>query len=156
MPAPLIGLTTFSRRTSSGTTQYGLGQSYTAALVRAGAIPVMIPLDLPEAQIQELAQRLDGILFTGGGDVDPERYASQPHPLVSEVGTERDELEIRLAQESIAAGRPVMGICRGLQLINVAMGGTLYEDILDQHPRAIRHSYSSETRPRLPGSRSGD
>jgi putative glutamine amidotransferase len=145
MPTPIIGITTSSRVTPYGTTQFGLGQSYTSALIAAGAIPLLIPLDLLEEQIDELVLRLDGILFSGGGDVAPQIYGSQAHPLVSEVDPARDRLEIRLAQQAVQSGLPVMGVCRGLQLINVALGGTLYEDILDQHPGAIQHSYSSET-----------
>jgi putative glutamine amidotransferase len=85
--------------------------------------------------------RLDGILFTGGGDVHPEQYGSQPHPLVDDVDSDRDRVEIHLLQRILGNGLPFFGICRGLQVINVALGGTLFEDILDQRPDSILHRY---------------
>ncbi len=141
MPAPLIGVTTFRVVLKSGAIVHAATQTYIRALLRAGATPVLLPLDLPDTALADLLPRLDGILFTGGGDVHPRRYASQMHPLVSEVDEDRDRIELQLVQAVKAAGKPFLGICRGIQVINVALGGSLYEDILDQHPGAVRHAY---------------
>jgi putative glutamine amidotransferase len=84
---------------------------------------------------------LDGILFTGGGDLDPGSYRSEPHPSVDGVDPDRDRVELQLFDATVKAGIPFLGVCRGLQLVNVGLGGTLYEDILDQRPEAIRHNY---------------
>jgi putative glutamine amidotransferase len=117
---------------------------YTRAVAAAGGLPLIIPPGLSEEQLAELATRLDGILFTGGGDVHPARYGNLIHPLVSEVDEERDRVEIFLIQETARQMKPFFGICRGVQAINVALGGTLYEDILDQMPGAQSHQFSGQ------------
>jgi putative glutamine amidotransferase len=104
-------------------------------------LPVLIPNGLTEDQFQALAGRLQGILLTGGGDVDPSRYNGLAHERVYDIDQPRDELEIRLVQCAAGGGQPFFGICRGLQVINVALGGTLYSDISVQHPQAIKHDY---------------
>jgi putative glutamine amidotransferase len=116
-------------------------EAYTRALSQAGAAPVMIPLGLPEETLGHIISRLDGILFTGGGDVQPQFYGAQPHPKVDLVDDDRDRVEIHLLRQLIQTGRPFLGICRGIQVINVALGGTLYTDVLDQHAGAIKHDF---------------
>jgi putative glutamine amidotransferase len=127
-----------------GYPQFAVMEAYISALAQAGACPVVIPLGLDEERLDALLPRLDGMLFTGGGDVHPERYGSQMHPLVDNVDADRDRLEIHLLRGAVQAGLPFLGICRGLQVINVALGGSLYEDLLDQMPHAARHQYSPE------------
>jgi putative glutamine amidotransferase len=144
MSTPIIGVTTYSFTNNSGQPQFALNQAYVSSLVRAGACPVLVPSALPEDLLPALLSRLDGLLFSGGGDVQPERYGSQPHPLVSEVDEYRDNLEIDLVNRAVQAGLPFFGICRGLQVINVALGGSLYEDILDQRPGSLMHQNVSE------------
>lgn len=143
MTVPLIGITTTREYNSKGAPVIRLAEAYVQAVSQAGAAPVLIPLGLPEESYQRMLPRLDGIVFSGGGDVHPSVYNSSNHPLVSEVDQDRDRVELQLIQEICSTGKPFLGICRGIQLINIALGGTLYEDILDQHPGAIRHSYSS-------------
>lgn len=140
MTAPIIGVTTYRTYNRYGHPQICLSEAYISSLAHAGALPVLLPLGLSEPELDALAARLDGILFSGGGDVEPERYGSQPHPLVDNVDLDRDRVELRLFQKTLAAGQPFLGICRGFQVINVALGGTLYEDILDQKPGSLRHS----------------
>ena len=94
----------------------------------------MVPPGLTEQDFGALLPRLDGLLFTGGGDVHPKHYGGKNHPLVDGVDQERDELELSLAQALVFQKIPFLGICRGLQVINVALGGTIYEDILSIHP----------------------
>lgn len=142
MNPPLIGLTTYSFLNKNKLTHNAVSEAYTRAVQNAGGLPVLIPLGLSETSLDGLLSRLDGLLFTGGGDVQPERYGSQPHPLVAGMDLDRDRLEIHLLQSAVAKEKPFLGICRGLQVINVALGGTLYEDILDQRPGALRHQYS--------------
>lgn len=141
MTAPLIGLTTYRHLNSYGLTLNSITEAYTRAVSAAGAIPVLIPLGLDEGVLNALLERLDGIIFTGGGDVAPERYGSQPHPLVDDVDPDRDRTEVYLVQRVLDQGLPFLGICRGLQVINVALGGTLFEDILDQRPNSLKHRY---------------
>lgn len=144
MPVPVIGVTTSHSQSASGLSLITLTEAYVQALLRAGATPLLIPLGLSSEHLSNLLPRLDGILFTGGGDIHPERYASSMHPLVSEIDPDRDQVELGLFENTLQARLPFMGICRGLQLVNVGLGGTLYEDILDQHPGAQRHQFSGE------------
>ena len=141
MSSPLIGLTSYRHLNPYGLPLHSITEAYVRAVSNAGAIPILIPLGLPEETLYKLLRRLDGVLFTGGGDVAPERYGSQPHVLVDDVDIDRDRVEIYLLQRTLEQGLPFMGICRGLQVINVALGGTLFEDILDQRPDSLKHRY---------------
>lgn len=141
MPSPLIGLTTYRHLNPYGLPLNSLTEAYVRAVSNAGAIPMLIPLGLSEETMDKMLARLDGILFTGGGDVQPERYGSLPHTLVYDVDPDRDRVEVHLLQRSLKQGLPFLGICRGLQVINVALGGTLFEDILDQRPDSLKHQY---------------
>jgi len=140
MPTPLIGLTT--RNTNDSNYSFPLvsaPKSYTQALIAGGAVPVLVPLNLPAAQIPALLTHLDGIIFTGGGDMHPVSYGGQDHPNVGNVDEERDQAELGLFAAVKEYGLPFLGICRGFEVINVALGGTLYEHIADQHPHALAH-----------------
>jgi putative glutamine amidotransferase len=86
-----------------------------------------------------LLPRLDGLLITGGGDIDPARFGGPQHPRVYDIDTRRDDFEISLVQMAVKKGIPFLGICRGTQVINVALGGTLYTDLADQYPGALKH-----------------
>ena len=142
MAAPLIGITTDRMFRSSGLLQQGITQAYIESVYQAGGCPVLIPLGGPVDAYAELVLRLDGILFTGGGDVHPAAYASQPHPKVTYVDEDRDRVEIALLPLAMQRRVPFLGVCRGLQVINVALGGTLFEDIADQRPDSLNHDYS--------------
>ncbi len=144
MPIPLIGVTTYRSANKSGNPNYGLNQAYSHSLSAAGAAPVLIPLDLPQDSLFTILSRVDGLLFTGGGDIGPQLYGGSRHPQVSGIDPDRDRTELLLYQAARQNDLPFFGICRGLQLVNVAQGGTLYEHIIDQHPDALDHSHNSE------------
>ncbi len=142
MTAPLIGVT--SRKAESPLykiAQIASPRSYSEALIRAGAIPVLIPLNLPIDRLQELLTRLDGVVFTGGGDIATACFDGEPHEKVYDVDDERDQIELALARTISDSTTPFLGICRGLQILNVAHGGTLYTHISDQLPGAIKHTF---------------
>ncbi|MCD4673510.1 MAG: gamma-glutamyl-gamma-aminobutyrate hydrolase family protein [Anaerolineaceae bacterium] len=141
MQAPLIGITTFRSKKEGKAAEHSLSEMYVQAVTRAGGVPVLIPVELTQTEAAVLGVRLDGLLLSGGGDVLPERYGSQPHPKVGSVDTKRDELEISLVQMAARQGWPFLGICRGIQVVNVALGGTLYEDIATQCDNPLRHAY---------------
>ena len=141
MSTPLIGLTT----RNFNHPKYGLPlisspKTYSQALVRAGAIPILVPVNLPPDMISQLLKNLDGLLFTGGGDIDLKFFEGDPHPKIYDIDLERDEQELALARAAVSKKIPLLGICRGLQVINVALGGTLYTHINDQLPAALEHS----------------
>jgi putative glutamine amidotransferase len=139
MEKPLIGLTTSGMPNSSGRPAFGTNVPYARSVVDAGGLPVLIPLNLSSDDLDLLLTRLDGILFTGGNDIDPRQYGAQPHPIVVGIDVDRDRVEIHLAQAVIQVSKPFLGICRGCQVINVALGGSLYEDLPEQFPGAIQH-----------------
>ena len=139
MTIPLIGVTTVRTLNAKGYSQVGLLESYIKALSLAGAYPILIPLGLPLDWIFELLPHINGVLFSGGGDVHPERYGSDNHSQVINVDEERDQVEISLFEEVMRREMPLLGICRGLQVINIALGGTLYEDLEDQRPNTLKH-----------------
>lgn len=139
MKKPIIGLTSSRTNRSAENSLISVPEAYVQALLRAGGLPLILPLTLSRADLANCLEGLDGVLFTGGGDVQPEQYGGAPHALVAGVDPDRDQFEIDLLRGSLAKELPFLGICRGLQLINVALGGTLYEDILDQHPGALVH-----------------
>jgi len=141
MKAALIGITTYRAANPAGLPILALARNYVQAISQAGGLPVLLPLELPEEQLHDLTGRLDGILFSGGGDVEPALYGMESTPEVGGVDPERDRAETRMLANAVAAGLPFLGICRGLQVIDVALGGTLYTHIASQHPAALKHDY---------------
>jgi putative glutamine amidotransferase len=148
---PLIGITCSVIRypNSLGTSRvrYGVGSAYTRAVERAGGIPLLIP-PLPDSQsddpscpesLRTILDRIDGLLLSGGGDIDPRHYGEERLPICGEIEPGRDDLELALARLALAYKQPVFGICRGIQLLNVARGGTLYQDLTAQRPGAAPH-----------------
>ncbi len=140
MRAPFIAVTgTTCTQPTYQTQMTALGQRYLDALTAAGALAFVLPPSTPADQVPALVERVDGVLFSGGGDLDPATYGGQPHPQVYEVNPARDALELTLAREVVRQRKPFLGICRGIQVLNVALGGTLYEDLADQKPHALVH-----------------
>jgi putative glutamine amidotransferase len=116
--------------------------AYATKVADAGGLPVMITREAP---LEPLADRLAGLLLTGGSDIEPSRYGAEPDPALGLVQAERDDFELQLLQAMVDRGRPVFGICRGLQLINVWAGGSLHQHIpehdrVDQGPEERVHT----------------
>ncbi len=141
MPQPIIGITAPRIRDDAGARMTALKEAYSLAIARAGGLPVIIPVGLEDEVLLALFRRLDGVLFSGGGDVDTSRYHGLDHPSVNGVDLDRDRSEVYLVKQVAQGGLPFLGICRGIQMINVALGGTLYSHIADQHPGALKHDY---------------
>jgi putative glutamine amidotransferase len=112
--------------------------------VAEGALPWLVPL-LPEDEntLRGIYEQLDGIFLTGGIDVEPSHYGEERSHWVQEIDPARDWTELRLVRWAMAEHKPIFGVCRGHQLINVAAGGTLYQDVREQHPEAVKHDYFS-------------
>lgn len=117
------------------------GEPYMKAVSQAGGIPFLIPLNLPETSLRTLYDLAEGIILTGGGDVEPSLYNHEPHPTQGDVQSDRDKEEITVVHWAAADGKPLLGICRGIQVIAVAAGGTLIQDIPSQMPEATLHQY---------------
>ena len=135
---PLIGVTTSVTFGSTPERAY-VNASYLHAIQRAGGIPVLLPPHLDERARQTLASHVDGIILTGGGDIDPRRFGEPPHATVYEVSEARDGLELELVSVAIDRRVPMFAICRGIQVLNVALGGTLYQDIASEPGSTIDH-----------------
>jgi putative glutamine amidotransferase len=131
MSQPVIGLTAYcepARWAVWDAPAVLLPASYAEQVAAAGGIPVLLP---PVPGVSGALARLDGLILTGGGDVDPGRYGADPHPRTTRVSPPRDAAELDLAGAALTADLPVLGICRGLQVLNVARGGTLRQHLPD-------------------------
>ena len=146
MPKPLIGITTRNGKDTDGHPLTALQHSYINAIVQAGGMPILIPSMLSEEDFTGLYSLLAGILFTGGGDVSLEYFNGSAHPRIGEVDKRRDTTEITLMRAAVNDGKPLLGICRGAQVMNVALGGTLYTHIHDQVKGALDHDYPGDLR----------
>lgn len=140
---PLIGIpaASYTDQEYVATPTQRFNGNYPAALATYGAMPLVIPLNLPEDTLQDIFQRLDGLCLAGGVDVDPAHFGEDRHPALGQVDAARDATELTLARWALAVDLPILGICRGIQLLNVAAGGSLYQDIPAQLPEAQRHNY---------------
>ena len=138
---PLIGITSGLTINSSGAPVCQIGQAYIKAIHTAGGLPLMIPIGVIPSDSTVLLERLDGLLVSGGGDIDPQRFNGVPHPKVDLVSPERDALEISLVKTALAMDKPLLAICRGIQVLNVALGGTLYTHIQDQVESSLKHDW---------------
>jgi putative glutamine amidotransferase len=119
----------------------GQNQSYIRAVSRAGAAPLLIPHITDEPRLRALYGRLDGILLSGGEDIDPAHYGERVHEKCRTIAARRDETELMLARWAMDEGKPLLAICRGIQVLNVAQGGSLYQDIQAQIPGTERHDW---------------
>ena len=130
----LVGITTYPPNARN---LFELPAEYVAAVRRAGAIPVLIAPG--EGEVDQLLQRLDGVVLAGGGDIDPARYGGEPHPAVEFVDADRDELELELAGRLLDDGVPTLAICRGMQVVNVTLGGSLHPHLPEAFDDTVPH-----------------
>jgi putative glutamine amidotransferase len=142
----VIGIPCASYADSWYTPANGNAASYLRAIEAAGGIPALIHQTPDREVLLAHYQRCDGLVFAGGTDVEPARYGAAPHPRLEQPAPAQDELELDLARRALADGLPVFGICRGIQLLNVALGGTLYQDIPSELAGTFNHSLSTEQR----------
>jgi len=135
MKKPLIGVTSDY---DNGRCMTGL--AYCAAIEKAGGVPLAIPQLEDASNVDRLVEILGGILVIGGRDVPPERYGAERRPETRTVTPERDRFDFLIVEKAVSADVPVLSICYGIQLLNVVMGGDLYQDIASEIPGALRHS----------------
>lgn len=130
---PIIGITSNIRDEKLLTT----GLCNVHSIANAGGVPVVLPNLADCSDVERIANSIDGLLVTGGGDVDPTIFGEEPHPQLGEVCPERDRFEIMMITEVLKLDKPIFGICRGSQMINVAEGGDLFQDIYSQHSNQL-------------------
>ena len=131
---PLIGLTTYGEKASH---EYSLPSKYIECVRRAGGIPVLLPPG--EKKIKELCKSLDGIILSGGGDIHVDCYGGKSHSLIYKVDEQRDDTELALTKVILEDNIPTLAICRGLQVLNIVLGGTLYEHLPETFGEDILH-----------------
>jgi gamma-glutamyl-gamma-aminobutyrate hydrolase PuuD len=149
--SPIIGLTTYRKKMGgrSPLEMVGVAVAYVEAIAAAGGIPILIPHDIAEPDLEQLFDQIDGLLLPGGGDVDPSYYnGSQWHGELRDVDRRRDELELFMARKAVVQRKPLLAICRGHQVLNVALGGSLWQDLQSQVPEMIEHDFKSHGLPR--------
>ena len=136
----VVGIPCYSaERAGSGRPFYGNNQAYARALIGVGLAPLLIP-PMDEAALEAVCGRLDGLLLSGGEDVDPARYGEERLAMCGPADPERDGMELALTRMALERDLPTLGICRGMQVLNVARGGTLYQDLETQRPEARPHA----------------
>ncbi|WP_252504758.1 gamma-glutamyl-gamma-aminobutyrate hydrolase family protein [Sporosarcina sp. Marseille-Q4943] len=143
---PVIGITS-----NIDSTAHTLQHTYIQAVITTGGIPLIIPTGV-ESDVQQITTLLDGLLITGGGDINPQLFDEEPLPQLGNVTPERDSIELELTRYMLALDKPILGICRGHQVLNVAFGGTLYQDITSQitipvlqHDQKAKRDHQSHT-----------
>ena len=113
--------------------------TYVKAVERQGGIPIVIPYAAADETLTQFINICDGFIFTGGADIDPRHYGEAKKETCGEIQPNRDDLELRLFNALIGTEKPILAICRGIQLVNVALGGTLYQDLPTEKPSEIFH-----------------
>jgi putative glutamine amidotransferase len=142
---PLIGISVSNKRDASDLTEtYTLPMPYAQAVAEAGGLPVLIPNGLQTDTLQALLEHLDGLLLSGGGDVHPKFYDAEPVPTLRAVDEARDLCELTLARRAFISHTPCLAICRGIQVINVALGGSLIRDIKAEFATSIDHDLQDQ------------
>ncbi len=146
MARPLVGVACMNSLDGQGSPLIAVRPTYLQALEAAGAVPLLIHLTDDLAVVQALYACCDGILLPGGDDLDPALFGELPHPDLGTVDGQRDTVELALARWCRADQRPLLGICRGIQTINVAFGGSLWQDLPSQLPNSLDHRHNTHLR----------
>lgn len=140
---PLIGIPTWNDDSVfyPGVELYGINVSYVSTLRKAGALPILVPLHMDRESLRGIFDRLDGIFLAGGGDIAPRVYNSRSREAFDSSDIERDITELTLVKWALEVNMPVLGVCRGIQIINIACGGTLYHDLRSEQLGNVRHDF---------------
>ncbi|MEO8227055.1 MAG: gamma-glutamyl-gamma-aminobutyrate hydrolase family protein [Gemmatimonadota bacterium] len=139
MTLPRIGVSGVTREWE-GAARTGVNAAYVQSIVDAGAVPLILSPLIGAARAAAALDGVDGLVLTGGEDIDPSFYRDEPSPRLGTVDRERDLFELALFAEARERGVPVLGICRGLQLINVALGGSLWQDLPSERRPSGQHA----------------
>lgn len=140
---PLIGITSSIEKDESAHKVY---DHNVRAVIEAGGVPVLLPNVSDQSSITKLAEKIDGLLGSGGYDIDPSYYKEEPHPKLGTITPRRDEFEYSLFQKVLKLNKPILGICRGMQMLNVAAGGNLFQDIYAQNEaELLKHAQEAPT-----------
>lgn len=131
---PIIGVTPYMEVDQS---RYMVSSVNVEAIDQAGGMPVILPYLLDNQDLEQLADKLDGLYATGGDDIDPSLFGEEPHPRLGTIIPKRDQFEITLMKKMLDRNKPILGVCRGSQILNIAAGGDMYQDIYAQIDRDL-------------------
>jgi putative glutamine amidotransferase len=153
MPKPVILITAGKQGQAAARAEIqsftsSCNMQYVDSVSRAGGAPITLPCVSDAEAIGAVLERVDAVLLTGGGDILAHAYGEEPHPASKYQDPARDEMEFAVTRRALMKGLPILGICRGVQLLNVAFGGSLIQDVLTQIPGALQH-YSQGLAPLL-------
>ncbi|MBR4331352.1 MAG: gamma-glutamyl-gamma-aminobutyrate hydrolase family protein [Clostridia bacterium] len=126
-----------------------INQDYLDAVIRAGALPVLLPLTDDKKLMKEMLAHIDGLLLTGGDDVGPQMYGEEKLPCCGETAPRRDEMEFPLCRMALDRNMPILGICRGYQVLSCVLGGNMYQDIETQFGAELKHPRSDMPRDKV-------
>jgi len=144
---PKIGVT---GHISKDNPNLSITQSYMEAIFACGGFPLLLPVKGNDDLWLEAAREMDGFLFTGGGDVSPSCYGEDTLQCCGEISPLRDVMELDLLRAVLPTGKPILGVCRGIQLLNVGLGGTLYQDIYQQNAQSFQQQHTQKLPDYLP------
>lgn len=143
---PIIGITSSLKDDRLLT----LSLDNTDSVTKVGGVPVIFPNLLDAEQVERVANQIDGLLVTGGGDIDPTLFGEEPHPNLGSITPARDQFEIAIIRKLMEQDKPILAICRGCQIVNIAAGGDMFQDIYAQHDQQLLQH--SQRAPRSHGS----
>jgi putative glutamine amidotransferase len=150
MRQPLIGITCARgsggswRKNSVGHYSEFVFDVYCRGVLASGGVPLLIPTTQNRPSIEILCKSLDGLILSGGADIHPRHYGQEPHPGIKDIDAARDEMETALVKQALRYDLPLLAICRGIQLLNVALGGTLYQDIASESKSPLLHNPAAD------------
>lgn len=138
---PIIGITPYMEKDQS---RYMVTNANIKAIYEAGGIPVILPYLSENPELEQIADQIDGLYATGGDDIDPTLFGEEPHPNLGTIIPKRDQFEIALVEKMLEKSKPILGVCRGSQILNIAAGGDMYQDIYAQIDKdLLQHSQNA-------------
>jgi len=136
---PIIGITCGTSGSDGNLSENSIGGSYISAIENSGGTPMVIPITHNEACLEDSIGLIDGLLLSGGVDIDPSYFGEEAEPGLGRVDADRDRVELYLTKKALGKDLPILGICRGIQVLNVASGGSLYQDINTDLSNILKH-----------------
>ena len=143
-PRSIVAVSATLERATGRPALVHMNAAYTTALEDAGLVPLLVPPLADPTRVSAILDVVDGVVLTGGEDIDPSCYGATPHPKLGSIVPERDATEIALTRAAQARRMPLLAICRGIQIANVALGGTLVQDLPSERPSEVTHGASDE------------
>ncbi|MFZ3590033.1 gamma-glutamyl-gamma-aminobutyrate hydrolase family protein [Bacillus sp. DJP31] len=141
---PIIGITSHVELDY----KHSLSNDYVQSIIQAGGIPVILPIGV-DSDVDQLVDKIDGLVVTGGGDIDPILFGEEPHPKLGMISPGRDSFEMAIIEKMLVANKPILAICRGIQILNIAVGGDMYQDIYSQIDTDLLQHSQNATRTHL-------